>query len=172
MRARVLIAEDEFLIAETIRRQIESHGHEVTAIAGTREEAVAVARARRPDLVLADIRTARTDDGLTATRAIMEESPTCVIAIMGRGDMQEAAEAAEAMAYVGKPLVAALIPELVKQAQSRFRRFQAPSKAITGPKKELQVWPSVQTAIRKLMDAGGISEEEALDHLQQLASLR
>jgi len=86
--------------------------------------------------------------------------------------MQEAAEAAGAMAYVVKPLLAALIPELVKQAQSRFRRFQALSKAITGPKKELQVWLSVQTAIRKLMDAGGISEEEALDHLQQLASLR
>ena len=52
--ARILIVEDESLIAETIRQQVVRMNHEVLGIADSGEEAVRLAKALLPDLVLMD----------------------------------------------------------------------------------------------------------------------
>ncbi|MBU1039589.1 MAG: response regulator [Proteobacteria bacterium] len=55
MRPRILLAEDESVIAMQIEELIQAEGYDVVGIAGTAAEAVSLATSLRPDLVLMDI---------------------------------------------------------------------------------------------------------------------
>lgn len=80
-RASVLIIEDEPLIAMDLEGLVRDLGHDVTAIATTRTEAVAAAKANRPTLVLADIQLADDSSGIDAVRDILSEFTVPVIFI-------------------------------------------------------------------------------------------
>ncbi len=67
----VLVIEDEAIIAMDIKDLAEELGHRVTAIARTRDEAVAAARAHKPGLVLADIQLADDSSGIDAVKDIL-----------------------------------------------------------------------------------------------------
>lgn len=67
---RVLIVEDEFLIAMLAEDALCDAGLEVVGVAATFEEAVALGERMRPDLVLMDIRLASTRDGIEAATEI------------------------------------------------------------------------------------------------------
>ena len=69
-RARVLIVEDEPIIAMDLERIIVDLGHEVIGVAITRREAVAMARSHRPDLITFDIQLADDSSGIDAYRDI------------------------------------------------------------------------------------------------------
>lgn len=66
---RMLIVEDEPLIAAQIKRIAESLGHRVIGIATRASEAVALSQAHQPDIVLCDIQLA---DGSVGTDAVAE----------------------------------------------------------------------------------------------------
>jgi DNA-binding NarL/FixJ family response regulator len=69
-RLRVVIADDQPLMRAGFRAVLEATGEiEVVAEAGDGEEAVAAARAHRPDVVLMDIRMPGVD-GIEATRRL------------------------------------------------------------------------------------------------------
>lgn len=78
---RILIIEDEPVIALDIQTTVERDGHTVVGIATTHVEAVALARAGRPGLVLADIQLADHSSGLEAVQEIMREIAVPVIFI-------------------------------------------------------------------------------------------
>ena len=61
---RVLIVEDEGLVAMEIETFLVSAGHDVVGAASGRAVALALARAERPDLALVDVRLANGDSGL------------------------------------------------------------------------------------------------------------
>lgn len=69
---RVLIVEDEYLIAWAAEMCLEDAGHEVTGIADSFETAVRLAEDTRPDLVLMDIVLTSERDGVDAALAIRE----------------------------------------------------------------------------------------------------
>src|SRR3954468_8448911 len=66
---RILIVEDEPLIALNTQADLEAAGHTVTGIAMTSREAFRMAEADRPDLVLMDVRLAA-GNGVEAAQAI------------------------------------------------------------------------------------------------------
>jgi CheY-like chemotaxis protein len=66
--ARVLIIEDEPLIAMQIECLVESLGHVVVGIATTRQQANRMFNTRRPDIVLSDVQLADRSSGLEAVR--------------------------------------------------------------------------------------------------------
>lgn len=68
---RVMIIEDEPIIAVDLRAIVTDMGHIVTGIARTRTEAVALARQSPPDLVLADIQLADKSSGIDAVHDIL-----------------------------------------------------------------------------------------------------
>src|SRR3546814_5122242 len=72
-RARVLIIEDEPIIAMDIETIVRDLGHDVTGVAVTRDEAVALAMEDRPGLVLADIQLADDSSGIDAVKDILSE---------------------------------------------------------------------------------------------------
>ena len=69
---RVLIIEDEAIIAMDIESIVASMGHLVTGIARTRDRAVELGRQERPDLVLADIQLADNSSGIDAVNTLLE----------------------------------------------------------------------------------------------------
>ena len=69
---RVLIVEDEALIAMLYSEVLASLGHDACAIAGTEEEAVEAAGSVRPDLMIVDMHL-RQGDGRTAVNRILAD---------------------------------------------------------------------------------------------------
>lgn len=77
--ARVLIIEDEAVIAMDLQLLVESAGHHVVGIAATEAEAVAIAERERPGLVLADVNLGQGGDGAAAVARILARHAVPVI---------------------------------------------------------------------------------------------
>lgn len=80
-RARILIIEDEPIIAMDIEMIVRDLGHDVVAVATTHTEAVAEAQKHQPGLVLADIQLADNSSGIEAVQEILSEVKLPVIFI-------------------------------------------------------------------------------------------
>jgi CheY-like chemotaxis protein len=100
---RILIIEDEPVIALDIATTIERHGHSVVGIAMTRREAVAIAREQRPGLVLADIQLADQSSGLDAVQEILSEIEVPVIFITAYPERLLTGERPEPTFLITKP---------------------------------------------------------------------
>lgn len=70
---KVMVIEDEAIIAMDISAIIREMGHAVTGVARTRTEAVALAASNRPDLILADIQLADNSSGIDAVNDILRQ---------------------------------------------------------------------------------------------------
>ncbi|MEV8467197.1 response regulator [Fluviibacterium sp. DFM31] len=73
IQGRILVIEDEAIIAMDIMAIVEGAGHGVTGNARTRDEAVELARRDPPDLILADIQLADKSSGIDAVNHILKE---------------------------------------------------------------------------------------------------
>ena len=79
----VLVVDDEFLIAQGLCLQVEDMDMAVCATAATADDAVALAQAHRPELVLMDMRLRGDKDGVDAALAIHATVGSKVIFITG-----------------------------------------------------------------------------------------
>ncbi len=78
---RIAIANDTVMAREALRRAVlSSPDHEVVWIAADGAEAIAMARAEPPDVILMDLIMPRVD-GVEATRRIMGESPCAILVV-------------------------------------------------------------------------------------------
>lgn len=73
IRGRILVIEDEAIIAMDIMAIVEQMGHEVTGNARTRKAAIEMARNDPPDMILADIQLADKSSGIDAVKEILQE---------------------------------------------------------------------------------------------------
>jgi CheY-like chemotaxis protein/DNA-directed RNA polymerase specialized sigma24 family protein len=116
----VLIIEDEPIIALDIEAMVEELGHDVTGIARTHKEAVAMVRARRPGLVLADIQLADGSSGLDAVNEILENIAVPVIFITAYPERLLTGDKPEPAFLITKPFQ----PEAVRAAISQALFFE------------------------------------------------
>ncbi len=101
---KILLADDHTLLRDGLRRSFESAGDTVVGEASTGEEAVALAKALQPDVVLMDL-SMPVMDGIEATRSIREQVPGVRIAVLTMHDdidKTRDAIAAGASAYLSK----------------------------------------------------------------------
>lgn len=70
---RVMVIEDEAIIAMDICAIVSEIGHSVTGVARTRADAVALAGREKPDLILADIQLADNSSGIDAVNDILAD---------------------------------------------------------------------------------------------------
>ncbi|MES9997063.1 HD domain-containing phosphohydrolase [Desulfovibrio aminophilus] len=85
-RESILVVEDERMVALDIERLVRGMGYEVAGISDSGEEAVEMARALRPGLVLMDIRLKGTIDGIEAATRIQKIHDTPVIYLTAYAD--------------------------------------------------------------------------------------
>ena len=104
-RVRILIAEDEILVARDTENMLLNFGYEVLGIAGTGEEAVAAAGELSPDLILMDIRLRGKVDGVEAARQVRELYNLPVIFVTAHADEAtlQRAKLAGPIGYLLKP---------------------------------------------------------------------
>lgn len=86
MSSKILIVEDEVVIAMEIEALLEQLGYEVAGQAGRGEDAVDLAEQRRPDLVLMDIRLKGEMDGITAAEKIFRLYKIPVVFLTAHSD--------------------------------------------------------------------------------------
>lgn len=167
---RVLIAEDEWLVAFTLREQLEQRGCEVVGIAKTGQEAVEQCLAAHPDVVLMDIRMPVLD-GLEATKRVMQEQPTCVVMLTAGGRPADVAKAEEAgaMAYLVKPVSGDQILPAIEMARRRFREFVALQNEVEELQGALETRKVVEKAKGLLMERAGLGEADAFRRMQKMA---
>lgn len=115
-RTRVLIIEDEPIIAMDIETIVRDLGHEVTSIAVTRDEAVRQAMADRPGLVLADIQLADDSSGIDAVHDILAEFHVPVIFITAFPERLLTGERPEPTFLITKPFQRATVKAAISQA--------------------------------------------------------
>lgn len=84
--ARVLIAEDELLVAWHLESLVREQHHEVCGLVPDGDGAIEQAADLNADLVLMDVRLAGRMDGIEAARIIREQRGTPVIFITAHGD--------------------------------------------------------------------------------------
>src|SRR6202521_1916625 len=101
---KVLVVEDEGLIAHDITTRVEALGHQVVATVGTAEEAVE--QAAGADLVLMDIHIDGQRDGIAAAQEVRARHHVPVVFLTAHADRAtlERAKAAGPYGYVVKPL--------------------------------------------------------------------
>jgi diguanylate cyclase (GGDEF)-like protein len=102
---RVLVVEDERIVALDLRGALESLGYTVVGTAATADEALRVVDERHPDLVLMDIRIAGPSDGIQAAGILRARYQLPVVYLTANADtsMLERALATEPAGYLVKP---------------------------------------------------------------------
>lgn len=119
-RVRVLVAEDDYLVGEEIRRALDAIGYEHAGLASTGKEAVELVSVLRPDVVLMDIQMPELD-GLEAARRIQRDHPTPVVVLTAHESQDLVDEAGKmgVAAYLTKPPRADDIERAVTIAMAR-----------------------------------------------------
>ena len=104
-RPRILVVEDEAVVALDIRVQLSGHGYEPVGHAVRGEQAIALADTLHPDLILMDIRLGGAMDGIEAARVIRERHATPVVFLTAHAEDEtlERARCVEPAGYVIKP---------------------------------------------------------------------
>jgi PAS domain S-box-containing protein len=104
-KIRILIVEDESLVARDIENMIMSLGYEASGIANTGDEAVEKAARSRPDLVLMDVIIKGNLDGIAAAEKIWDSFHIPVIYVTAYADEQtlKRAKTTEPFGYILKP---------------------------------------------------------------------
>jgi len=118
----VLIIEDEPIIALDIESMVRELGHEVTGVARTHREAVAMVKARPPGLVLADIQLADGSSGLDAVNEILTTLDAPVIFITAFPERLLTGEKPEPAFLVTKPFRPETVKATISQALFFDRR--------------------------------------------------
>jgi CheY-like chemotaxis protein len=116
LASRVLIIEDEPIIALDLENLLTELGHRVVATAATRDEAVAKARAERPGLVLADINLGEGGSGIDAVAEILESFDIPVIFVTAYPERLLTGERPEPTYLIAKPFLPETIQATVSQA--------------------------------------------------------
>ena len=114
-KRRILVVEDEAIIARDIAMQLQDLGYEVLGPVSSGEQALAVARQSRPCLVLMDIHLAGAMDGISAAQAIRTDLqvPTIFLSAFNGDENLARAELAQPAGYMAKPFSEAELERLL-----------------------------------------------------------
>lgn len=104
-KPRIMVVEDEGIVALDICQTLEAVGYTVVHHANTGEDAVEKADALRPDLILMDINLAGPMDGIQAAEQISQRSPTPVVFLTAHADevTLQRAKLTRPFGYIIKP---------------------------------------------------------------------
>lgn len=180
-RLRLLIVDDQPLIRRGMALILaEEPGIEVVGQAGDGQEAISLALATRPDVVIMDLRMPHTS-GVAATQAITDQLPHTRVVVLTTYDDDELvfdAICAGAQAYLLKDAgerelidtiravqrgESRLSPKIAAKVVQQFRRFGAQGGAARGQPEEGTPSPAAATATADARDALTDKESRILE---------
>ncbi|AEI38549.1 MAG: response regulator [Zymomonas mobilis subsp. pomaceae] len=116
IHCRVLIVEDEPIIAFDIETIVHDLGHDIVGVATTRDEAVSLAKTNPPGLILSDIQLADDSSGIDAVQDILKEINVPVIFITAFPERLLTGERPEPTFLITKPFQVDTIKATIAQA--------------------------------------------------------
>jgi PAS domain S-box-containing protein/putative nucleotidyltransferase with HDIG domain len=104
-KARIMVVEDEAVISMEIQDRLTKMGHSVCGTAASGEEAVSVATAKRPDLILMDVQLRGEVDGVQTAKQIRDliEIPIIYLTAFADDRTVERAKLTQPFGYLIKP---------------------------------------------------------------------
>ena len=132
--AKVMIVEDDVIVAEDLSRALRASGYDVAGYAVSGDEALDLAQTVTPDLILMDVFLSDGHDGITVARTITDwmDVPIVFITACSTEKMVEAAVSAGAAGYIVKPFQFRQVTAAIKVALQRRedrRRTAKPARA-------------------------------------------
>jgi CheY-like chemotaxis protein len=112
----VLIIEDETFIAMDLENLVKNLGHNVIGVARTHIDAVSLAQAKRPGLILADIQLADGSSGLDAVNELLRNFEVPVVFITAYPERFLTGERPEPAFLISKPFQPAMVSAVASQA--------------------------------------------------------
>lgn len=187
--SRILIADDHALFRESLRALVEARGYDVVGEAADGLEAVALAIALQPDLVLLDLAMPGLD-GLAAARELRDKVPNARVVILTaseeQADLLEAVKAGaqgyliknlEAATFfallarveAGEPVLTPAVAERVLVELSPKQATHTDPDALTDREEDvLRLLVRGVTSNRGLADALGVSENTVRFHMRNI----
>lgn len=142
--ARILVVDDDPLVAQDIRLKLEALDYIITGTCASGEQALAMAELRRPDLVLMDVVLEGAMTGIEAANLIQERHSIPVVYLTAHADNRliELAKITDPFGYLLKPPVARELHAVITLALYRAEATR---------KLQLAAWTSA--ALMSICDA-------------------
>lgn len=120
---RILIVEDEQLVAMDAEMQLVAFGYEVTGIAATGKEALRLAETTQPNLILMDVQLRGSRDGFATAAEVQQQMniPIVFVTAFGNEEAQRRAKAASPYGFLIKPYRPEDLRAVVSAALEQYR---------------------------------------------------
>jgi AmiR/NasT family two-component response regulator len=171
---RVLVADDNPVIALGLAERLRALGHEPLGPAGDGGEAIELARQSEADLYLFDIEMPNLD-GLQAAEQLAAEGlrrPVVVVTGVDDPSLVERSIASGVSAYLTKPVDSRELQAALELAAARHKEFQVLEAEVERAQQALEDRKLVERAKGLLMSALSLSEHDAFRRLQITARER
>ena len=167
---KILVAEDDAMIALSLKELVTKLGHRVISVARNGFEAIDLTERFRPDLIMMDVKMPELD-GIEAATVIMEERPTPIIILTAYSDepLVERASQAGVLTYLVKPVSEADLRPALKLAIDRFRERRTLVDEVSQTKELLEKRILIDRAKLILIKTLGCTEERAHKMIQQIS---
>jgi len=171
---RVLVAEDDPLIARGLAERVRSLGHDPLGPASDGARAIELAYTSPPDLYLFDIEMPNVDGLQAATQLAADGLRRPVVVVTGVDDpsLIERSIASGVSAYLTKPVDTRELEAALALATARHAEFEALEAEVDQARQALEDRKLVERAKGLLMSALDLSEQDAFRRLQLTARER
>ncbi len=115
-KIKIMIAEDEAIITQCLKMELEFEGYEVCKFVAEGEEAIETAKEEEPDIILMDIHLSGKMDGIEAARQIIENKYIPIIFMTGFNDtdIHKRAHEINPVGYLEKPVEVYEVTPIIK----------------------------------------------------------
>jgi len=127
---KILIIEDELIIASDIQGVLEAEGYFVVGIADCYEKAIKIFEKKKPNIIISDIYLKGNISGIEIVKIFLEQRPVSVIFITAysNNEIIETLADFNSISYITKPFTNTQLLAAVKMASSRLQKTKTPTK--------------------------------------------
>lgn len=167
---RILVAEDEHLVATDLAMNLRESGYKVIGPAPDGETAMELARSGNPDLALLDVRMPKRD-GLSIAGEMYKELgiPAVILSAYSDEEYVRLAQNAGVFGYLVKPAAAAQLRACIEVAWGSYQRALRAEKDNEDLRRKLEERRVVERAKWILVQRKGMTESDAMHALQRHA---
>jgi len=118
LNSKILIVEDEIIVAQDLKQRLTDLGHNIVGIAAKGNDALQMTKKTNPDLILMDIRLKGELDGINTAQIIGNIYNIPFIYLTGSNDKTviERAEKTKPAGYITKPFEDIIIQKSIENA--------------------------------------------------------
>ena len=168
--SRLLVADDEHLVASGVAVNLRELGYEVVGPAADGEEAIELCRTQHPDMALLDIRMPK-KDGLAAAEIVFKRLgiPVMIFSAYSDPEYVTSGNRVGVFGYLLKPVTQDQMRVGISVAWGRFLDYMNQNSEISTLKERLEHRKIIEQAKWIIVKRRGVEEPEAMKLLQRQA---